>query len=277
VETALDFFQARYHANQQGRFLSADPGQAGVDIKNPQSWNGYAYTFNNPLSNIDPSGLSCIAVTTQTYDEEGNLQEIDSTADNSDGLGCATAGVGAGSPGDSSTLNQGQTNAQVNAQNPSDLEYLWTISTNQIPIYASNDVLLNPNAQKILSQVGRALPTVCAGGGFGYAGVEAKLGNLVHMEALALLQYDSKTGGSHGGLVGAGAGSFTVGFESMRNWSDWSVTNSVVGLGGSHIGEVDLGGIAEPTTGGITLGGYAGVGSYGGGGYVTLSAGECKP
>jgi RHS repeat-associated protein len=28
VETALDFFQARYHANQQGRFMSVDPGQA---------------------------------------------------------------------------------------------------------------------------------------------------------------------------------------------------------------------------------------------------------
>jgi RHS repeat-associated protein len=57
VETALDFFQARYHANQQGRFLSADPGQAGADITNPQSWNGYGYVNNNPLNATDPTGM----------------------------------------------------------------------------------------------------------------------------------------------------------------------------------------------------------------------------
>jgi hypothetical protein len=30
------FFQAGRHANQQGRFLSADPAQAGADITNPR-------------------------------------------------------------------------------------------------------------------------------------------------------------------------------------------------------------------------------------------------
>jgi RHS repeat-associated protein len=56
VETGIDFFQARYHANQQGRFLSADPGQAGADPGNPQSWNGYGYVLNSPMVNTDPDG-----------------------------------------------------------------------------------------------------------------------------------------------------------------------------------------------------------------------------
>jgi RHS repeat-associated protein len=61
LETALDFFQARYHANQQGRFMSVDPGQAGADPSNPQSWNGYAYVGNNPMNAIDPSGMNWLS------------------------------------------------------------------------------------------------------------------------------------------------------------------------------------------------------------------------
>jgi RHS repeat-associated protein len=42
----------------QGRWISPDPaGMAAVDVTNPQSWNRYAYVNNNPLSNVDPSGL----------------------------------------------------------------------------------------------------------------------------------------------------------------------------------------------------------------------------
>jgi RHS repeat-associated protein len=60
VETGIDFFQARYQANQQGRFLSADPGQAGADPGNPQSWNGYGYVGNNPINATDPSGMHIV-------------------------------------------------------------------------------------------------------------------------------------------------------------------------------------------------------------------------
>jgi RHS repeat-associated protein len=56
-ESYLDFFQARYFSGIQGRFTSPDPGNAGADPSDPQSWNGYAYVSNNPLSYTDPSGL----------------------------------------------------------------------------------------------------------------------------------------------------------------------------------------------------------------------------
>ena len=57
TETGLDFFQARYLASGLGRFLSPDPGNAGADFTNPQSWNGYGYVLGNPLNSVDPSGL----------------------------------------------------------------------------------------------------------------------------------------------------------------------------------------------------------------------------
>jgi RHS repeat-associated protein len=56
-ETTLDFFSVRYMSGAQGRFQSPDPGNAGADPSNPQSWNGYAYVANNPLSYTDPSGM----------------------------------------------------------------------------------------------------------------------------------------------------------------------------------------------------------------------------
>ncbi len=72
-ETRLDYFWARYMSAPQGRFLSPGPynivfeatkaegastrrglidGYAG----NPGVWNKFAYTLNNPLRYIDPSG-----------------------------------------------------------------------------------------------------------------------------------------------------------------------------------------------------------------------------
>jgi RHS repeat-associated protein len=58
AETALDFAQARYMSSGLGRFMSPDPGNAGADFTNPQSWNAYGYVLGNPLGLVDPSGMS---------------------------------------------------------------------------------------------------------------------------------------------------------------------------------------------------------------------------
>jgi RHS repeat-associated protein len=73
-ETGLDYAQARYYLNKQGRFTSPDEFTGGpdelfdfvdvaaanptfyADLTNPQSLNKYQYTYNNPLRYTDPSG-----------------------------------------------------------------------------------------------------------------------------------------------------------------------------------------------------------------------------
>jgi RHS repeat-associated protein len=56
-ETGLDYFLARYYASTQGRFTTPDPLLASGTIYDPQTWNRYAYTLNNPLRFVDPTGL----------------------------------------------------------------------------------------------------------------------------------------------------------------------------------------------------------------------------
>ena len=56
-ETRLDYFGARYMSAPQGRFLSPDPLMASAKTTDPQSWNRYIYTLNNPLRYVDPDGL----------------------------------------------------------------------------------------------------------------------------------------------------------------------------------------------------------------------------
>jgi RHS repeat-associated protein len=66
-ESGTDHAQFRQYSNLQGRFLSPDPYNGSYDVSNPQSLNRYVYAVNNPLSNVDPTGLDCIEV-----DENGN-------------------------------------------------------------------------------------------------------------------------------------------------------------------------------------------------------------
>ncbi len=56
-ETGLDYAHARYYNSRLGRFTSPDPLSGGLG--NPQSLNRYAYVVNNPVNNLDPSGLFC--------------------------------------------------------------------------------------------------------------------------------------------------------------------------------------------------------------------------
>jgi len=56
-KTGLDYFGARYFSSPLGRFMSPDPLMASAKTSNPQSWNRYTYTLNNPLRYIDPLGL----------------------------------------------------------------------------------------------------------------------------------------------------------------------------------------------------------------------------
>ena len=57
-ETGLDYFGARYFSSAQGRWTSADKPFADQLIRDPQSWNLYAYVRDNPLSHVDSTGTA---------------------------------------------------------------------------------------------------------------------------------------------------------------------------------------------------------------------------
>lgn len=52
--TGLTHLGARDYDPATGRFISVDPL---ADLSDPQTWNGYAYAGNNPVTDSDPSGL----------------------------------------------------------------------------------------------------------------------------------------------------------------------------------------------------------------------------
>ncbi len=57
TETGLDYFGARYYGSTMGRFTSPDPLMASAHARDPQTWNRYTYTLNNPLRFVDPDGM----------------------------------------------------------------------------------------------------------------------------------------------------------------------------------------------------------------------------
>jgi RHS repeat-associated protein len=57
TESGLDYAQARYYSNMQGRFTSVDPLASSATVVDPQTWNRYTYTSNDPVNLSDPSGM----------------------------------------------------------------------------------------------------------------------------------------------------------------------------------------------------------------------------
>lgn len=60
VESGLDYMLARYCGPSLGTMLSVDPASESVYRNVPQTWNRYAYTFNNPTNLIDPDGEAVV-------------------------------------------------------------------------------------------------------------------------------------------------------------------------------------------------------------------------
>lgn len=56
TESGNDYFGARYYSSNMGRFMSPDKPFADQHASNPQSWNLYSYTRNNPLRFVDDDG-----------------------------------------------------------------------------------------------------------------------------------------------------------------------------------------------------------------------------
>jgi len=97
----------------QGRWLSPDPaGLNAVDLTNPQSLNRYAYVSNNPVGEIDPSGLcGLITAGITTTPESPSGQALIALADQ---LHFNVAFPYAGEGGLSSSLNIADANFGFN-------------------------------------------------------------------------------------------------------------------------------------------------------------------
>src|SRR5207302_6045487 len=57
TESNLDYFGARYYSSTLGRFASVDPKMITKQrMLDPQQWNAYQYSKDNPLTYYDPDG-----------------------------------------------------------------------------------------------------------------------------------------------------------------------------------------------------------------------------
>jgi RHS repeat-associated protein len=83
-ETGLDFAEARYFSSVQGRFTSPDPQLSSGAVIDPQSWNRYSFTLNNPLKYTDPSGLYVWSISLGGSLTDDQLREVANRFEGSD-------------------------------------------------------------------------------------------------------------------------------------------------------------------------------------------------
>jgi len=219
AESGLDYFGARYYASSMGRFLSPDPsGLSYSDPKNPQSLNLYTYGLNNPLTNTDPTGLTC-----QTNSNDG------STYDDNDGKGCDAAGIA----GDGTVIDpNNRQSVTVNPPSPgTDLGYDSQVAYDQ-QLLASRQLqqgqsLWSMTPQQRIYKIALAQPTTCGGGVFAYGGRSLDAGP-ANGFAGGIVEADSNSGVSKGALFEGGGG------EGVIGGGGYIVSNDSGGLGSSN-------------------------------------------
>ena len=202
AETGLDNFLARYMSSAQGRFTSPDPVFASPErVMDPQQWNLYGYVRNNPLRFIDPTGRDCVTLDNGTKGDDGQ------------GTPCPAAQLGTSDQVGVSAkmpkvrdLQAEAANAEAEAQAEIDRLLYGAWQQGHPQQQARPDVPLSQTARAVLSHPAiQNLPVDCGGGAFVFAGREVDLGPVTTFHG-GIVEYDSVSGVSKGGLVEAGGG-----------------------------------------------------------------------
>jgi RHS repeat-associated protein len=191
LEDNTEHAQFRNYSVNQGRWLTPDPYLGSYDFTNPQSFNRYAYALNNPVSNIDPSGLDCVFFDDngRPYlggDEDGTHSEddLDPKQCGMDGGDWVDGNVNSYSFDESTGIytfnsSDAQNNYQTTAYNPDDqLGYTGTSCSGDCVV----DMSQSPNASGLSDYLGPGLipqaPNNCISPGV----CQSKIDNLNLME-----------------------------------------------------------------------------------------------
>ena len=257
-ETGLDYFHARQLRVDLGRFTAPDPltDLAWTDAVRGAT-NAYGYVQSNPLGFIDPSGASGES----KKKTQGRSEPVCDAQGNCHIFFCDDAG--------------------------NNCQWLEVVNVSPAPsVPDSWDVEWVPDVINFLE---RLIPSRCGGGGFAYASSSLGKGP-VQLETIGLVEYDSREGGSHGGVVGLEFFKlFTVGVESLRTWNDGQAHTGPIAIGGLDFsaagkkfgktikpGTFDAGGFLSWTNSQLSVGVYVGGKIFGGGGYANLSGRGCS-
>ncbi|MCL4524563.1 MAG: hypothetical protein M1453_10455 [Acidobacteria bacterium] len=287
-ESGNDYALMRYHVNHLGRFNSPDP--IAGSVADPQSFNRYAYTLNDPVNLVDPLGLNVCYRDDGTVIPPNEGGDTEANCSKKNGTWIATIAqtviVSGGGGGGGSTIvligsaGSGCVDVYVegflvgntcglNAPSGSD-------AANQ---EGGGTTVLDDRANAL----GRALnatgiqalnPEPCGGGYFAGRGEEREAG-VAHGGTFVLVNRDSRSGTSVGVLAEGGVGPVAYGYEKSVNPSSGEVESSHLLFVGKDAGAfVAVSGSKSP----IQLGAYFFAFGRGGGAYVNVvPGGQCHP
>ncbi|WP_147312468.1 polymorphic toxin-type HINT domain-containing protein [Thermomonospora umbrina] len=104
--TGLTHLSAREYNPDTGRFVSIDPL---FNLDEPQSWNGYAYAGNNPVTLSDPDGLDpygCSPSSESCVEDNQKRAKEQQNNEGSDGSSGGSSGGGSNGGGGSWVMNK---------------------------------------------------------------------------------------------------------------------------------------------------------------------------
>ena len=217
--SGLSSARFRTLSTADGRWMSPDPFTGSYDITNPQSFNRYAYALNDPLSAIDPSGLSleldCDAYgnnCTETDDGQGGGDEggngggatgntpCDPTVET-----CVNSGP-LGDPGPSDPSTNSQVNSKGGGNAPSNAGHIAGCFAKELVAGAATAVAVGVAAAVAAPVIGATAVTVGLGA-LAVAGTAALVGTSgadIYNHNWGGLAYNAGTvvGGLAGGFAG---------------------------------------------------------------------------